>query len=71
MNRCFHLPLSIILLLAVVLPPAPSMGGILDELDAEKRAKLEAGENVLVIVMCRGVWPELLIYRKVVATPRK
>ncbi|MBE2180911.1 MAG: hypothetical protein IAE97_10605 [Chthoniobacterales bacterium] len=72
MNRRFHPLLPILLLLAALLPRPASMAGMLDELDAEKLAKLETGENVLVTREVPGaVWPEVLIYRKVAATPKK
>lgn len=70
MNRRLHLPFSV--LLFVLLFQGPSTAGVLDELDAEKLAKLETGENVLVTREVPGaVWPEVLIYRKVTATPKK
>ena len=44
---------------------------VLDELSVADRAKLEAGENVMVIIEKEGaIWPEIRIYRQVEATPQ-
>jgi hypothetical protein len=65
MNR---FPALILVLLAL---PAACLAGIADELDPKDRAKLEEGGNVLITREKPGaVWPEVMIYRKVTATPQ-
>lgn len=59
-------------LLATLTICLPASAGILEELCPADRAKLEGGGNVLVTREKPGaVWPEVMIYRKVQATPRE
>lgn len=61
----------LLLTLATAAFQLPVAAGILDELSPADRARLEKGGNVLVTREKPGaVWPEVLIYRKVEATPQ-
>lgn len=56
---------------ALLLLTGAASAAIIEELNGSDRAKLEAGENVVVTVDKPGaVWPEVRIYRKVKATPQ-
>ncbi len=77
MNSTFASPAGIVshlaamLLLSVTLGLGDARAVMIDELCEADRAKLESGENVLVTREVEGaVWPEVLIYRKVKATPQ-
>lgn len=57
-------------LVAMVLPCSFVHASLADELDAEARAKFDAGDNVVVTIEKEGaIWPEVCIYRKVNARP--
>ncbi len=61
----------VLLFMGLLASVGVATAAIIDELSEKDRAKLEAGENVLVTVEKEGaVWPEVRIYRKVKATPQ-
>ena len=59
------------LFLTLLATAAVSPASMVNELNAQDRAKLESGGNVLIAVDKPGAtWPEVRIYRKVKATPQ-
>jgi len=59
------------LFVTVLALAAHTQASMVGELNAQDRAKLESGENVLIAIDKPGAtWPEVRIYRKVKATPQ-
>jgi hypothetical protein len=67
----FRMRQTLVLFLTLLATVAVSRASMINELNAQDRAKLESGGNVLIAIDKPGAtWPEVRIYRKVNATPQ-